>query len=52
MPHVIYEKKGHIAYITLNRPERLNALGTELSQQLREAEIKVMTLSRLLSDTS
>ena len=40
MPHVIYEKKDHIAYITLNRPERLNALGTELSQQLREAETR------------
>lgn len=38
MPYVIYEKKDHIAYITLNRPERMNALGTELVQQLREAE--------------
>jgi len=38
MPYVIYEKKDHIAYITLNRPERLNAFGTELSQQLREAQ--------------
>jgi len=38
--YVLYEKKGHIAYITLNRPERLNALGTGLGQQLREAENK------------
>ena len=38
MPYVIYEKKGHIAYITFNRPERLNALGTELIQQLWDAE--------------
>ena len=38
MPYVIYEKKGRIAYITLNRPERLNALGAELSAELREAE--------------
>ena len=38
MPYVIYERKGHIAYITLNRPDRLNALGAELMQQLREAE--------------
>jgi len=38
MPYIIYEKKDHIAYITLNRPERMNALGAELSQQLREAE--------------
>ena len=26
-PHVIYEKKGQIAYLTMNRPERMNALG-------------------------
>lgn len=38
MPYVLYEKKDHIACITLNRPERLNALSRELSQQLREAE--------------
>ena len=36
--YVLYEKKGHIVYITLNRPERLNAFGAELGQQLREAE--------------
>jgi E-phenylitaconyl-CoA hydratase len=38
MPYVIYEKKDHIAFITFNRPDRLNALGTELVRQLREAE--------------
>ena len=38
MPYVIYEKKGKIAYITLNRPERMNALGTQLSAELAEAE--------------
>ena len=38
MSYVIYEKKNHIAYITLNRPDRLNALSTEMYQQLREAE--------------
>ncbi len=38
MPYVIYEKKGRIAYITLNRPERLNALGAELGAELRQAE--------------
>lgn len=40
MAYVDYEKKGHIAYITLNRPERLNALGSELGQELGEAEAK------------
>lgn len=38
MSYVLYEKKGHIAYITLNRPERMNALGQELSAELAEAE--------------
>lgn len=38
MSYVVYEKRDHIAYITLNRPERLNALGTELVQQLQEAD--------------
>jgi enoyl-CoA hydratase/carnithine racemase len=38
--YVLYEKKGHIAYITLNRPERLNALGTELGLQLQTADTK------------
>ena len=38
--HVIrsIRKKDHIAYIALNRPERLNALGTELVQQFWEAD--------------
>ena len=38
MPYVAYEKRGHIAIITLNRPERMNALGRELSAELRDAE--------------
>jgi enoyl-CoA hydratase/carnithine racemase len=35
---VLYEVKDKIAYITLNRPERLNALGGELSDQLIAAQ--------------
>ncbi len=38
MAYVNYEKRGHIAIITLNRPERMNALGRELSAELRDAE--------------
>lgn len=38
MPYVTYEKRGHIAIITLNRPERRNALGRELAADLRAAE--------------
>lgn len=38
MAYVTYEKRGHVAIITLNRPERMNALGRELHAELRAAE--------------
>ena len=38
MSYVEYEKKGHIVYITLNRPDRMNAVGAEMSQLLQQAE--------------
>ena len=38
MAYVLYEKEGHVARITLNRPERLNAFGSELMAELAEAE--------------
>ena len=38
MAYVTYEKRGHVAIITLNRPERMNALGRALGAELREAE--------------
>ncbi len=34
MPVLIYEKKERIAYITLNRPEKMNAINTELMNEL------------------
>ncbi len=35
--YIIYEKRDHVAYITLNRPERMNALGADLSWELSDA---------------
>lgn len=34
MDHLVYEKKDRIAYITLNRPDALNALDDELNDEL------------------
>jgi enoyl-CoA hydratase/carnithine racemase len=36
MGNVIYEKKDRIAYVTLNRPDALNALDDELNGNLWE----------------
>src|SRR5258708_31994060 len=36
MPKVLYEKRGEIAYITLNRPDKRNAIDTETAQLLFE----------------
>ncbi len=33
---VIYEKKGRIAYITLNRPERYNAVNPEMTAEMEQ----------------
>lgn len=35
LEHILYEKKGHVAYITINRPERRNALHTYAYVELR-----------------
>lgn len=35
--NIIYEKKGRIAYVTLNRPQRMNAVDPATSRELLEA---------------
>src|SRR6266705_6890152 len=37
LENVLYEKKGPIAYVTLNRPKVLNALNTKTWEDLRTA---------------
>lgn len=50
---VLYEKKGNVAYITLNRPDVFNAFNDDQSYQLqdalkqasRDAEVRVLVLT-------
>ena len=37
MPHLLYEKRDGIAFLTFNRPERLNALSPEMIVRLADA---------------
>ncbi|MBV8453419.1 MAG: enoyl-CoA hydratase/isomerase family protein, partial [Deltaproteobacteria bacterium] len=37
LPAVLYEKRDNIAWVTLNRPERLNAYNIEMRDSLFEA---------------
>ena len=40
MSEVLFEKEGGVALLTLNRPERLNALGDSLREDLLDAILK------------
>ncbi len=37
MPELLYEKRGHYAVFTMNRPERLNAVNRAMSEQMQDA---------------
>ena len=37
LENIRYEERGGVAYVTLNRPEKLNALSTDLMKELNEA---------------
>ena len=37
MPHLLYEKRDGIAYVTLNRPDKRNAMDPEMVVQLADA---------------
>ena len=37
MTAVLYEKRGKIAYVTINRPEAMNALNRDVQQGLTDA---------------
>jgi len=41
MAKLIYEKRGHIAYLTMNRPEVMNAMDLDMYRALSEAWIQV-----------
>lgn len=34
---IVYEKRGPVAYVTLNRPDKLNALSDDLQREVRSA---------------
>jgi len=39
--YVLFEQKGNIAYVTINRPDRMNALGHDVRTGLIDAFLKV-----------
>ena len=42
--HLIVEPRGGVLWVTMNRPERLNALNPGLVQELRETKASSFTL--------
>ena len=48
MPPVIYEKRNRIAYVTLNRPEAMNAITVALGRELERAVRRLADEARVI----
>lgn len=42
-PHLLFERDGHVAVVTLNRPERKNALSMEMMARMHDAWVEIDT---------
>jgi enoyl-CoA hydratase len=42
-PHLLFERDGHVAIVTLNRPERKNALSMEMMARMYDAWVEIDT---------
>jgi enoyl-CoA hydratase/carnithine racemase len=40
MPNILYDKKGHVVYMTINRPDAMNAFDFATIREFSEANIK------------
>ena len=50
MSHVLYERDGRVARITLNRPEVLNAISLEMPMFLAGALVSVRMTGSMIAD--
>ncbi len=40
-PHLLYERRGHVALVTMNRPEAKNALSSEMLVRMYDAWVEI-----------